>query len=402
MEREQLMNAAKQFRDFTRLPSQARNEFVRDKLYGLRLDAGIGVTVDAAIRWLCRAQDHSASRDGGVARHYSLVSGWGASYPETTGYIVPTMLDYAREHRDPEILRRARAMLDWLVGIQLPDGGFQGGGINSRPVVPVVFNTGQILLGLAKGASLYGEAYGDPMRKAARWLAASQDDDGCWRKHASPFAGPGEKSYDTHVAWGLFEAARVAQEEGYAESALRNVRWALTKQHGNGWFDACCLTDSSRPLTHTIGYALRGVLEAYRFTRDRAFLERAMLTAEGLLGVIDEDGFVPGRLDCDWNGAASYACLTGSSQIACCWLLLYEETGDKRLCDAAFLANGYVRRTVRLDGDLETQGAIKGSFPISGDYAAYQYLNWAAKFFVDANLLEQRVRGGQRAPGALA
>jgi hypothetical protein len=186
VEREQLMNAAKQFRNFSRLPSRARNEYVRDKLRGLRIDAGIGATVDAAIRWLCRAQDHSASRDGGVARHYSLVSGWGASYPETTGYIVPTMLDYAREHRDPEILRRARAMLDWLVGIQLPDGGFQGGGINSRPVVPVVFNTGQILLGLAKGASLYGEVYGAPMRKAARWLAASQDDDGCWRKHASP------------------------------------------------------------------------------------------------------------------------------------------------------------------------------------------------------------------------
>ena len=32
-----------------------------------------------------RAQDYSSSEDGGVARHYGLLNGWSASYPETTG-----------------------------------------------------------------------------------------------------------------------------------------------------------------------------------------------------------------------------------------------------------------------------------------------------------------------------
>ena len=56
----------------------------------------------AAIDWICKAQD--ASGDGGVARSYSLAyhrffkkRGWTASYPETTGYIIPTMFDYARK-----------------------------------------------------------------------------------------------------------------------------------------------------------------------------------------------------------------------------------------------------------------------------------------------------------------
>ena len=47
------------------------------------------------IDWLCRAQDHSASADGGVARDYSLIHGWATSYPETTGYIIPTFLAYS-------------------------------------------------------------------------------------------------------------------------------------------------------------------------------------------------------------------------------------------------------------------------------------------------------------------
>jgi asparagine synthase (glutamine-hydrolysing) len=37
-------------------------------------------------------------------------------------------------------------------------------------------------------------------------------------------------------------------------------------------------------------------------------------------------------------------------------------------------------------------GAIKGSFPVSGEYGAYQYLSWACKFSIDANMLEKAVR----------
>ena len=63
-----------------------------------------------------------------------------------------------------------------------------------------------------------------------------------------------------------------------------------------------------------------------------------------------------------------------------------------RYRDAAFAVNRYVRRTLKIDGPLETRGAIKGFFPVSGRYGTYQYLNWACKFFVDANMLELKVR----------
>ena len=378
------------------LPPAAAAGRRRDRAGLPSSDPGIEATVVEGIAWLGHAQDHSRTQDGGVARHYCLLTGWGSSYPETTGYIVPTLLSIARIRGGlvaQEARRRARRMLDWLVSIQFPEGGFQGGMIDEEPVVPVTFNTGQILLGLAAGVEEFGEAYIKPMNRAADWLVATQDRDGCWRRHPTPFAAPGEKSYETHVAWGLIEANRVRPNLRHLESALANIRWALGRQRTNGWFEQCCLGDPTQPLTHTIGYALRGVLEGYRASRDPALLRAAQRTADGALTALRPDGFLPGRLDARWRGSVRWACLTGSAQIAHCWLMIYEETGDPRYRDAAFAANRYVRRTVDVDGPPETRGAVKGSFPIHGDYCGYQYPNWACKFFIDSNLLEQRIVG---------
>lgn len=373
------------------LPTLADGERRRDHQGLPAADPGIDRAIDEAVRWLGRAQDCSASHDGGVARHFSLISGWGTSYPETTGYVVPTLLAYGDLRDDPTVRARAKRMLDWLVSIQREDGGFQGSVIGATPVVSVTFNTGQVLLGLAAGVHEFGE-YRDAMRRAADWLVATQDPDGGWRRHRSPFAAGDDKAYDTHVAWGLLEAARLEPAEPYAKAALKNVEWALSFQRANGWFDHCCLNQPEHPLTHTIGYVLRGVLEAARFTDDRRLLAAARKTGDGLLRAQSPDGFLPGRLDSNWKGTVNWACLTGSAQIAICWLMLYEATGHVPYRDAALAANQHVRRTMRLDGPDDTRGAIKGSFPVWGGYLSYEFPNWAAKFLIDSCMLEQKTR----------
>lgn len=387
-----LIQRARDCFDWVQLPFAAKRVWYQDKRGLPEKDPGIDRSIDEAISWLILAQKKSASNDGGVARHFSLIDGWGTSYPETTGYIVPTMFAYADWKKDVDVRESGRRMLDWLVSIQFPEGGFPGGRIDSVPVVPVTFNTGQILLGLAAGGRDFGEAYMDSMRKAADWLVATQDEDGCWRKHPTPFAAPGEKAYETHVAWGLFEADRIDPTRGYGDAGIRNVEWALRWQQDNGWIDKCCLTDTSRPLTHTLGYALRGILEAYRLRGDERFLTAARRTADGILGALSENGYLPGRLDSDWKGAVKWACLTGTVQIAHCWQLLGEITGEEDYLKAGFAANKYVRRTMNVDGPREIRGAIKGSFPVSGQYGQLEYLNWAAKFFVDSNMLEREIR----------
>lgn len=349
--------------------------------------------VQAATAWLCRAQDQSASADGGVARDYSLVKGWATSYPETTGYIIPTFIELARRQQRDDLHQRARRMLDWCVAIQFADGGFQGGKIDATPRVPVTFNTGQILLGLAAGAQQYQDPrYQDAMHKAAAWLRDSLDPDGCWRKHPTPFAAPGEKAYETHVAWGLFEAERAAPGHGYGDAGLRQVDWALTKQAPNGWFASNCLTNPAAPLTHTIGYVLRGVLEGHRLSGRADLLQAAQKTADGLMTAIEADGRLPGRLDAQWRGAVGYVCLTGSVQLAHCLFLLYQTTRDERYWHKGQQLTAYVRRTMQLDGPEDQRGGVKGSFPVDGDYGQWEYLNWAAKFFIDAHLLEADIK----------
>jgi hypothetical protein len=382
------------------LPAAAKAERDRDHQAGLpATDPGIAAVVAANCDWLCAAQDHNAGGDGGVARDYSLVTGWATSYPETTGYIIPTVIELARRLGREDLHARARRMLDWCVAIQFADGGFQGGKIDATPRVPVTFNTGQILLGLAAGAAAYGgDRHLQAMHKAAAWLRDSLDADGCWRRHPTPFAAPGEKAYETHVAWGLFEADRVAPGHGYGDAGLRQVAWALTKQQPNGWFASNCLSDPERPLTHTIGYVLRGVLESHRLSGQAHLLAAARRTAEGLLPAIGEDGRLAGRLDRQFRPALDTVCLTGSVQIAHCLLMLYRLNGDPRLLDAGRRLNRYVRRSVRVDGPPETRGGVKGSFPVDGGYGRWEYLNWAAKFCIDANLLEADIEAAAATP----
>ena len=256
-----------------------------------------------------------------------------------------------------------------------------------------MFDTGQILLGLAAGVMEFGgDRYHEAMRRSADWLLKAQAEDGSWPQEVAPFALPGAKAYETHVAWGLMEASKACGDSRYLDSALANVKWAIGRQRDNGWFENCCLTDHDRPLTHTLGYALRGVVEAYRATKDRVCLESARKCADGLLSAVRPDGALPGRLDCRWRAAVPWTCLTGNAQIAICWLLLYRETGNVAYRQAARKSNRFVRSTVRLDGPPERRGGVKGSFPVDGWYGKYQYLNWACKFFIDACSLEEDVR----------
>jgi len=386
-----LVEKTLQYVDTTKLPKEIKAEIKNDHLGLKNSDPGCQAVIDESIKWLGRAQDNSASADGGVARDYNLVNGWATSYPETTGYIVPTMIEYGKAFHNDQAIERARRMLDWLVNIQLEDGGFQGGRIDAKPVVSVTFNTGQILLGLASGVAAFGETYRAPMRAAADFLVNSQDDDGCWRSHPTPFAEPGEKVYETHVSWGLFEAERVDPNRGYGECGLKNARWAMTWQRDNGWFDQCCLDQPEIPLTHTIGYNLRGLVEAYRLSEETDILQACVRNADGILGLVTGEGYLPGRIDANWKPAAKWVCLTGSAQIAHSMLYLFLFTGEEKYKRAGLALNKYVRRTVSIDGADEIRGGVKGSFPVDGDYGRLQYLNWAPKFLIDSLMLEQDI-----------
>lgn len=363
-------------------------ERLRDQIAGRGDDPGPEAAIRAGLGWLADAQDFSVYQDGGIARHYSLTTGWGPSYPETTGYIIPTLIEQAVKRGDEYLKIRAKRAVDWLTSIQFPEGGFQGSTAGAKIKAMVTFDTGQILQGLAAATVTFDTKYGQNLTRAADWLVSVQDADGCWR-YPNPFVDTeADRAFETHVAWGLLEAARVTQNDTHARAALANIHWALSQQNACGWYANCCLSNPAAPLTHTIAYALRGIIEGYRYSRESRLLEAAVTTARGLASALQPNGFLPGRLDQAWKAKVPWACLTGSAQSAACWLLLYKEVGDPSFLDAAKRANRYVRSTIHLTGQQGVRGGVKGAFPVHGTYNEYQFLNWACKFMIDANQME--------------
>ena len=195
----------------------------------------------------------------------------------------------------------------------------------------------------------FGDKYRAPMLAAADWLVETQDDDGCWRKNSVTFAMPGEKAYETHVAWWLLKAARLALDATYGEVALRNNDWAQTCQHDNGWFAKFCLNYVFRPVTHALSYVLHGILEAYDFSGQDKYLSAAITLADPLRQNIRDDGFLPGRFNQDWQPKMDWSCLTGAVQITHCWFLLFGITNDVKYRDTARSTNQFARCTTVVD-----------------------------------------------------
>src|SRR5881296_141156 len=352
----------------------------------------------AGIAWLVRAQD--ATPDGGVSRAFSLAwhayfgcRGWQPSYPETTGYIIPTLYAAARRLGRPEVAARAEAAARWEIEIQLPTGAVRGGVIG-EPESPAVFNTGQVLLGWLAAFEETGQAvFTDAARRAACYLVATLDADGHWRKGNSRFARPDSTLYNARTAWALAEAGVRLDDGRFTAAAARSLRAAAELQAENGWLPHCCLTDPEQPLLHTLAYAIRGFLEGGRVLGDPRLLRAAERAAGALLAAVRADGWMPGRCRSDWSPAVRWSCLTGQAQMANNWMRLAVITGDPKWLEPVPAVLRFLKRTQnRHSREPGVRGGIKGSWPVGGDYGAYEVLNWATKFFADALMRHEAVQ----------
>jgi hypothetical protein len=349
----------------------------------------------AAIAWICRAQDATGS--GGVARSYCVAwhphfraSGWLPAYPETTGYIIPTMFDYAAATGSADIRRRAVAMADWEIGVQMPSGAVQGG-IIGMPPTPAVFNTGQVIFGWLRAARETGDArYVAAAERAGVFLVEHMDGDGVWRRGLSQHAKAGPQTYNTRTAWSLLELGQMTGDRTFLAAGRRNVESALTRQLPNGWFSGNCLDNDDAPLTHTIAYATRGILESGVLLGDARYLAAARASADALLGCQRPDGSLAGRYDKHWRPVVHWSCLTGNAQVAIIWLRLASLIEEPAYLRAAERSLDFLASLQALDSQNEgIRGGVAGAYPIYGDYGRLEYLNWAAKFFAEAVMLKQ-------------
>jgi hypothetical protein len=345
----------------------------------------------AAASWLEAAQDSQG--DGGISGRYGLRGGWSSSYPETTGYSIPTLLAVAEELGEPRFRERARKAVGFLLSVQLPLGGFPGGEIAENSSEPSAFNTAQIVHGLLAWHS----ATGDPQAlqaalRAGEWLLSVQAPDGSWTRHY--YLGIAT-DYAAHLSCWIAELGVYTGERRFLDSASRHLDWILGHVDGQtGWFRRAGFSAeqhaAGEAFTHTIAYTIWGVLFSSEILGREDGIASALHAARAVARQLELLRWLPGILDAQWRGRSSASCLTGNSQMALIWLRLYDRTSDVTLLNAALKAIDLVKDAQDLDNpDPGIRGGIAGSYPVWGEYITNALPNWAAKYFIDALLAKK-------------
>ena len=332
-----------------------------------------------AANWVISAQN--AGKDDGISAFYSF-RGWAKSYPETTGYIIPTFFDLYHHTNNKIYKESALKMADWLLLIQLKNGAFPM--INLK--TPLIFDTGQVLFGLIRA---YKETKDDKYlisaNEAGRWISLISD----WKK--SSYKNVGQRTYHTRVAWALLELYEVTQKNNYLIVAKKILDWTLSQQLDNGWFMKSTFGDRGTPLTHSIVYTIRGLLESGVYLNNENYINAAIKTSDTFIDIQRENGSLFGKYDSTWKNTRNWSCLTGNAQISCVWLRLYALINNEKYLNAAKKMNEYLKTTQNTTSeDKGIKGGIKGSQPMWG-YMPFMYVNWGAKFFIDALLLEEKL-----------
>jgi hypothetical protein len=371
---------------------QLRITFVQRHLYSYaKTTRPSGETLYSLLRWILAAQ----RADGGIAAYYSLLTGYSESYPEVTGYIVPTLYDFARVNSgtsigDTSITAAADRATRWLLSLQIPSGAFPGGLLRDGFAQPSIFNTGQILQGLVRA---YIETNRPEILQSAiaagDWLVKMQQPDGSW-------SGPGAyqnaaHTYYSMVAWALAGLSERTADHRYAFAAGKNMDWVLLHFQPSGWISGFNLRGHPNYL-HFIAYVLQGVLECAILLKRTDAVELVAKSAWVLLRKFETNKYLSGAYDADFNNGQSFTCLTGNAQMACVWLRLFEMTDDLRYLNTALKMNEMLKPLIPKKGPRGIVGGVSGSYPVWGRYQPLRYISWGCKFFADALLLEQRMQ----------
>lgn len=346
--------------------------------------------LQAALEWIKHAQQTSG--DGGISKGYHVIRRrWSPSYPETTGYTIPSLLNAALVLDRPDLQSLALVLADYLLRTATTEGAVVHW--TNGSLQPIVFDTGQVLFGwLAAYEASQDARYLEAATRAGNWLAANQDGSGAWTKYQHLDV---VKTIDTRVAWALLELYGRTQQESHRQAAVRNLEWALRQQDVDGWFRNCAFRNGVDPFTHTLVYTAEGLFESGCLLNDERYIASAIRTADALLARLHSNGWLASTYSSGWNATSRSSCLTGNCQASRLWLRLFTLRGKPAYAEGAKLAIKFVSRTQNLKAsNLGVRGGIAGSEPIYGRYERFKYPNWAAKFYVDALLTFQVTQNG--------
>lgn len=364
----------------------------------------------SALQWLCRSQSNESHQGAGFDRAFNLIDEkWELPYPETTGYIITTLINNAPSFPEMKLDNSAKIAGDWLKTTQFPSGAICAKQWHVDNTTPSVFNTGMVLHGYI---SLCEAGWESEFKAAAdsayQWLLKSQDGDGAWRSHA--FNGI-PHTYYTMVSWAIARYGLYFENKSSLKCASKNLNWATSNQRNNGWVDSVGFYNTNTATTHTLAYCAQGLVESGRLLENNAYIEAAANIMKPLNKKFQQHGFLPGEFDSNWseiqmhykNGfnalieTGHWECLTGTAQASCTNFAICASGADKQYGEAGTAMNKHlIQRQLIYPENENISGGLSGSWPMHGPYDTLCLPNHAAKFLIDALNWEQKYSGNNQ------
>lgn len=336
-----------------------------------------------SIEWL----KNSERKTGGSSAYYSPFLGWSKSYPETTGYIIPTLLNYYNFTKDISSYSLAIRFGEWLLSIQNARGSWSAGKYPTRINKPSLFNTGQALRGIFAISQISKNVkWKESCLLGVDWLISKMNQDCLW--DYNDYLSSTTPSYYTYLFWPMLE---ISERLGLVENSTK-IKLGLSclskRINNNGTISNWGFLDNKPAYTHTIGYTIKGFQECGLILKNDNLIKVIEPTLLKLMHMSEiNGGILSGMYDSSWKKYDSFTCVTGNLQIAKCFLLQYTYGKDIRFLNAsARLIDNVCRIQNIKTKKLGLLGGIPGSKPFWGKYMRFRYPNWAVKYFSDAIL----------------
>jgi hypothetical protein len=356
----------------------------------------------AVAGWVRRAQD--AWKDGGISSRYDLLARhFQPQYPETTGYLVPTLLALGSASGGEaagggDAVAMAVRAGEWLRTRQLPDGAVDcrsdRDAAAAQPEI-ILFDCGAILQAfVALHLHAPGQGWADNAGRLADFMVSEQLASGEWKTHLY-FSYFG--SHQSLTAYALIDAGRALENQRYVEAGIRCLAAIRPRLAANGFVRMCQFTDAADDriaFLHPLAYTLEGFLKSGLALDRPEYLE----VVRPALAMLQRKFEIRRRLFAshyreDWTPMTAYSALDADCQIAALWFQFGRATGDLTYVSSALKLMDLIRPRIDVTAaDPGWRGGIPGSFPVYGRNQQYTCVNWAAKYFLDASMLEMQVR----------
>lgn len=306
---------------------------------------------------------------------------WAPPYPETTGYLIKTLLSIHRIYSDWGAYSLAYDCGKWLTQkVQHSNGSFPQ--LYAGNTKPSFFNTAQILIGLQALEDVSPEKeWSESIEKALDWIHSVLEKGiekvDVHYKECIP-------TYYTRAYWPMCHSAKITGRKKIVD--LLKVEYEkLLDRFDEDYFPEGAGFDGSNSFLHTLAYTGRGVLEMERILpspKGQAILVGYMNTLCRLYKEGSKEW--AGSYDKGWKGDFSYRCLPGEYQLS---ILFSKARNDLGIDDYGKIAQNTLEKSLAVRSLFFPKGAILGSKPIWGKYMPFKAPNWGVKFALDALLI---------------